>query len=389
MTRKICVLTATRAEYGLLYWLLRELLGDRHVELQLVVAGAHLSDRFGHTVTQIEEDGFPIAARVPMAVEDDSTLGVTRSLAAATEGLGDAFARLAPDLLVVLGDRYEVLAAAQAAMIARIPIAHIHGGESTEGAIDEAIRHAVSKMAHLHFVAADAFRQRVIQLGEAPERVWTVGAMGLDNIARLRLLDRDALRRSLDFELGSPSFLVTYHPATLGGRPPGEAMRTLLQALDESGASIVITGVNADPGSSAVRLEAENFAAQRAGRVLLVETLGALRYLSLMVAVDAVVGNSSSGLLEAPTLGVATVDVGERQRGRPRAPSVIHCDEDLASIRSALRTAISPEHRAVVSRRETPYGEAGAAVRVATILRDHPLEGLLVKRFHDLHVPSA
>lgn len=382
--RKICVVTATRAEYGLLTALLGELCADAAVELQLVVTGAHLSERFGSTVRQIEKDGFPIAARVPIPVEDDSPQGVADALAAATAGLGRAFAQLRPDLLVLLGDRYEMLGAAQAAMLARIPIAHVHGGEATEGLIDEAIRHAITKMSHLHFVAAEAFRRRVIQLGETPERVWTVGATGLDNIAGMPRIERAALESDLGFALRSPSFLVTFHPVTLQDGDPGAAMRTLLGVLDDFKGSILVTGVNADPGNAAVRREVERFAADRPDRVRAVESLGAQRYLSAVAAVDVVVGNSSSGLIEAPSVGTPTVDVGDRQRGRLFAPSVVHCDEDADAIRLAVEQALSPAHRALAQQRQTPYGEPGAARRIAAIVRDHPLDGLLLKRFHDL-----
>ncbi len=386
--RKVCVVTATRAEYGLLYWLLRALRDEPEVTLQVVVTGAHLSRAFGMTVETIESDGFEIAERVPIPLDDDSPTGVTKALGIATLGFADAFARLAPDVLVLLGDRYEMLAAAQAAMVARIPIAHIHGGEATEGLIDEAIRHSITKMAHLHFVAADDFRRRVIQLGEAPERVWVVGAAGLDNIARLPLLDRTLLEAELGITFAQPSFLVTYHPVTLRDEDPAIAMRTLLEVLDAYGGSIVLTGVNADTGATSIRLEAERFAAQRPGRVLLVETLGVLRYLSVMRQVDVVVGNSSSGLLEAPALGKPTVDIGERQQGRLRAPAVIHCDASPRAIRDAVQRALTPAHRALAARRETPYGTPGAAQRIAGVLREHALGGILIKRFHDLPVET-
>lgn len=382
--RRICFVTATRAEYGLLYWLLRELQQAPDVELQLVVTGAHLSPRFGMTVAAIEADGFAIDARLPIPLDDDSPSGIARAMAAATVGFADSFARLAPDLLVLLGDRYEMLAAAQAAMIARLPIAHIHGGEATEGLIDEAIRHAITKMAHLHFVAAEAFRRRVIQLGEAPQRVWVVGATGLDNIERLEPLDREALEADLGIRLERPCYLVTYHPVTLRGEDPGLAMRTLLEALDDERPRLVLTGINADTGGQSMRREAERFSAARPGRVLLAETLGARRYLSLMRLSDVVVGNSSSGLLEAPAIGTPTVDIGERQQGRPRAPSVIHCAAESEAIRGALRIALSADHKAVAARRETPYGTPGAARRISRTVREHPLDSLLIKRFHDL-----
>jgi UDP-hydrolysing UDP-N-acetyl-D-glucosamine 2-epimerase len=386
--RRIAVVTGSRAEYGLLYWLMKNLQADSAVDLQLIVTGTHLSERFGMTVHQIRADGFEVSASVPLPVEDDSVLGVTNSLAAATVGLGARFAELKPDVLVLLGDRYEALAAAQAAMLARIPIAHIHGGEATEGLIDEAIRHAITKLSHLHFVAAEEFRQRVIQLGESPERVWTVGAAGLDNIDKLPLLSRQALEASLGIELRQPSFLVTHHPVTLNPDEQGGAMRSLLQVLDETGGTIVITGVNADTGAHALREEAERFAALHPGRVLIAESLGSLRYLSAIKHVDAVVGNSSSGLIEAPSLGTPTLDIGPRQLGRPRAPSVVHSDEDLASLREALARTLSAEHREISARCKSPYGAPGAAERISAILRAYPLEGLIMKRFHNLKVEA-
>lgn len=378
------MVTATRAEYGLLYWLLRALQDDPGVMLQVVVTGTHLSPQFGRTVDRIEADGFPIAERIPMLQQDDGPQGVTQSLALATLGFAAAWARLQPELVVVLGDRYEMLAAAQSAMVARIPLAHIHGGEATEGLIDEAIRHAITKMSHLHFVAAEPFRQRVIQLGEAPRRVWVVGATGLDNIARLALTDRTALEKDLNFSLASPCLLATYHPVTLLDEDPALAMGALFDAIDDVGARVVLTGVNADTGSSALRHAAERFAAQHPGRVLLADTLGVQRYLSVMRCADAVVGNSSSGLIEAPAMGVPTVDVGPRQQGRPRAPSVLHCDTTRDAIRQAIQQALQPSHRELAAKRESPYGTPGAAERIAAVLRTHPLHDLLIKRFHDL-----
>jgi UDP-hydrolysing UDP-N-acetyl-D-glucosamine 2-epimerase len=265
----------------------------------------------------------------------------------------------------------------------------LHGGEATEGAIDEAIRHAISKMSHLHFVAAESFRRRVIQLGEAPERVWSVGATGLDNIGRLSLLDRAAMEAELGLPLVSPSMLVTYHPVTLRDQDQGGAMQLLLETLDEFGGMMVLTGVNADAGAGAIRRAAERFAAAHPARVRLVESLGTLRYLSAMKLVDVVVGNSSSGLLEAPAMGTPTVDIGERQQGRPRASSVVHCAATAEEIRVAVTQALSPAHRALSAQRVTPYGTSGAAERIAAVLRSHPLEGLLIKRFHNLSVETV
>jgi UDP-hydrolysing UDP-N-acetyl-D-glucosamine 2-epimerase len=387
--RKICVLTSTRAEYGLLFWLLQELKDDPKVELQLLVTGTHLSERFGMTVRQIEADGLTVTARVPMQVEDDTPLGVTNSLAQVTTGIGEALAQLRPDLLVLLGDRFELLGAAQAALISRVPIAHIHGGESTEGAIDEAVRHAVTKMAHLHFVAAEEFRKRVIQLGELPHQVWAVGAMGLDNIDRLKLLNRVDLENVLGIRLRTPSFLFTYHPVTLDGSDQGPRITSFLKILGETGGSIVITGVNADTGSSKIRRAITEFIAKCPERAVLVESLGSLRYLSAIAQVDAVVGNSSSGLIEAPSLGVATIDIGDRQRGRPRAPSVIHCEDDPLALSNAISTALSRRHRDLALLRDTPYGVPGAAHKIATIIRAHPLQSLLFKKFYNVDIKDA
>lgn len=386
--RKICVVTATRAEYGLLFWLLKALEANAEVELQLVVTGTHLSASFGMTVRQIEADGFAISDCVSMLLHDDSPRGIAKSMGLATIGFADAFARLKPDIVVLLGDRYELLAAAQTALVARIPIAHIHGGEATEGAIDEAIRHAITKMSHLHFVAAEAFRRRVVQLGEAPERIWVVGATGLDNVERLPLLTREQLSAHLGIELARPTFLITYHPVTLLNEDPGQAMAMLLNVMDETGGTLVLTGVNADTGASAIRQVADKFARERPGRVALVESLGSLRYLSAIRHADAVVGNSSSGLLEAPALGTPTIDIGDRQRGRLRAESVVHCEANEEDLRRAVETVLSQQHRDIASKRKTPYGTPGAADRIAEVLTTCELAGIVVKRFHDLCITS-
>ena len=384
MKRKIAVFTGTRAEYGLLYWLMRAIESNPDLQLQVVVSGMHLAPAYGETWKQIAADGFTIDATVEMLLSSDTPTGITKSMGVGLLGFADAFANLRPNLLVLLGDRYEALAAAQAAMIARIPIAHLHGGEATEGLIDEAIRHSITKMSHLHFVATEEYRQRVIQLGEQPDRVWNVGAAGLDNIERLPALGRDELEVQLGIELRPPLFLVTYHPVTLCDNDAAAAMRTMLVALAGQGGAIVITGTNADTGNAALRVEAVRFAAEHPDRVVLVENLGVYRYLSLMRLAAAVVGNSSSGMLEAPAIGVPTVDIGERQAGRLQAPSVIHCAEDADGIRAAIAKALSPEHQAVAAARQTPYGRGGVAERVCAVLATTTLEGILQKRFYDI-----
>lgn len=362
--RRIAFFTSTRADYGLLRPLMSEVVSRPQLTLQVVASGTHLSDAHGATWQEIAGDGFMIDARVEMSVEADDAKSVARSASQVLAGVAAALVRLQPDVLVLLGDRYELLAAAQAAVLTRVPIAHIHGGETTEGAIDDAIRHAVTKLSHWHFAAAEPYAERIRQMGEAPSRVWNVGAPAMDNIAALESVPKESLEAFLGLTLRPPSFLVTYHPVTMDADGGLAAIQALLTAIDTGDGSIVITGANADPGAIAIREYLQNFACARTGRVALVESLGARRYLSLMRYVDAVVGNSSSGLLEAPAVGVPTVDIGPRQQGRLRAPSVLHCGESAAEIRQALNTALSPEHRAIAARRESPYGQAGAARRI-------------------------
>ena len=385
--RKICVVTGTRAEYGLLYWLLRELQQSPDVELQLAVTGTHLSHEHGYTVQQIEQDGFEIADRVDMQLTSDSAVAISHSMGLAISGFGELFERLAPDLLVVLGDRYEILAAAQAAMLTRIPIAHIHGGETTEGAIDEAIRHALSKMSHLHFVAAEPYRQRVIQMGEQPQRVFTVGAPVLDNLAHLEWLSLDELEQALEFKLGHSFFVVTYHPVTLASQGPEEAVDALLQALDAfPEAQLLFTGVNADPGHRVVAARIAAYVADNPMRAFAVDSLGQQRYLSALLHADLVIGNSSSGILEAPSMRLPTVNIGPRQRGRLRAPSVIDCAEETSAIVAAIEKALSEPFLELAHKGESPFGMPGAAKRIAGIISSYPLEGILFKQFHDIPI---
>ncbi len=362
--RRIAFFTSTRADYGLLRPLMAEVASRPQLILQVIVSGTHLSEIHGATWQEVADDGFLIDARVEMGVGADDAESVARSASQVLLGVAAALVRLQPDVLVLLGDRYELLAAAQAAVLSRVPIAHIHGGEATEGAIDDAIRHAVTKLSHWHFAAAEPYAERIRQMGEAPSHVWNVGAPAMDNIAALEPVPKEALEAFLGLTLRAPAFLVTYHPVTMDADSGLAAMQALLTAIDTSDGSIVITGANADPGATTIRESLQSFANARPGRVVLVESLGARRYLSLMRHVDAVVGNSSSGLLEAPAVGVPTVDIGPRQQGRLRAPSVLHCGESAAEIRQALDMALSPKHRAIAALRESPYGQPGAAQRI-------------------------
>lgn len=385
LCRRVCVVTATRAEYGLLYWLLREL--DEHpgVELQLLVTGAHLDPRHGHTWRTIEEDGFRIAARVHMLLASDAPAAVAKSMALVTAGVADAFDRLRPEIVVVLGDRYEALAVTAAAAVAGIPVGHIHGGEVTEGAIDDSVRHAITKLASLHFTAAEAFSARVVQMGEPPDRVHTVGAPGLEYLRRLATLDRRQLEETLGIALRSPVLLVTYHPATRGATAPGEAAAALTQALDEfPDATVIVTGVNADPGREAVTGELQRWLeAQSSDRVRGYASLGQLRYLSLLRQADAVVGNSSSGIIEAPAVRTPTVNIGRRQHGRPTAPSIITCPENATAIARAIDRALSLEHREAAFDSPLLYCEGATSGRIARILVETDTSGLLVKQFRD------
>ncbi len=383
--RKICVVTGTRAEYGLLYRLIQEIKDDPDLELQLVATGMHLSPEFGLTYRTIEADGFTIDAKVETLLSSDTPVGMAKSIGLGVIGFADAFARLQPDILVVLGDRYEIFAAAQAAMTARIFIAHIHGGETTAGAMDEAMRHAITKMSHFHFTAAAAYRQRVIQLGELPERVLNYGAPGLDNLTKIHLLDRDELEKAIDFQLGALSFLVTYHPVTLSAAGPETPFRALVAALDHfPEAKIIFTKANADACGRIINQGIEAYAARNPARVKVFASMGQLLYLSAMRHVDAVVGNSSSGLIEAPVLKKTAVNLGERQRGRLRADSVIDCEENEQAIVAALEKGLSPEFKSRLENIVSPYGQGDASVKIKEYLKKVSLHNVLMKPFYDV-----
>ena len=384
MTRTICVVSGSRAEYGLLSGLMAKIAADPALTLTLAVTGSHLSPRFGHTADLIERDGFAIDARIPIPLDDDSPLAIARAAAQALAGFAEAFARLAPAIVVVLGDRFEILAAAQAALFLRVPLAHIHGGEVTEGMMDECIRHAVTKMAHLHFAAARPYAERLIRMGEAPERVHLVGAPGLEALRTMVPPSRAELAARLDFSLdGGPLLLATYHPTTLGDRFTWAADQLVLALQRFPTARVVLTGVNADPGNQAMRDRFAAFAARHPDRVLMRESLGQQTYLGLMRLADAVVGNSSSGVIEAPAARVATVNIGPRQDGRLKAASVIDCGEDADSIAAALTRALDPAFRAGWPAELSLYGQGDSAAAICKVLREVPLDGLLVKRFHD------
>jgi GDP/UDP-N,N'-diacetylbacillosamine 2-epimerase (hydrolysing) len=384
MSRKICVITGTRAEYGLLRWVMQGIKDDTALALQIIVTGMHLSPEFGLTYREIEKDGFHIDRKVEMLTSSDTSVGTAKSMGLGIIGFADALDDLKPDLIVVLGDRFEIFAAVSAALVARIPVAHLHGGETTEGAFDEAIRHSITKMSHLHFVAAEDYRRRVIQLGEQPDNVFLVGGLGIDVIKRITLLDREALEVSLDFKFGSRNLLITYHPVTLEGQSTRQQMAELLAALDDlADTNLIFTLPNADTGGRELAAMVEAFVATHAN-ARVYASLGQLRYLSCMKYVDGVIGNSSSGLAEAPSMGVGTINIGDRQKGRLSSSSVIDCEPTLGSISEALIKLYDPAFRLTLPSTVSPYGHGGATQKITAILSTYSLESLAKKTFYDI-----
>lgn len=380
--RKICVVTGSRAEYGLLYWLMKEIQQDPGLELQVVATGMHLSPEFGLTYKIIENDGFNINARVEMLLSSDTPVGVAKSMGLGVIGFADALNNLKPDLMVLLGDRYEILAAAQAALVARIPIAHIAGGDSTEGAFDEAIRHSITKMSHLHFVTNESAKKRVLQLGENPEYVFNVGSPGIDQIKKLKLLNRKELEKALGFELKAKNLLITFHPPTLESQSVDQQFKELLEAVDHLGheAGLIFTLPNADTNGRIIIKMIEDFVRTH-DNAKAYTSLGQLLYLSTMAQVDVIVGNSSSGLYEAPSFQKATVNIGDRQKGRLQAVSVINCEPKSIAIQRAIEEAFRKDCTGAVN----PYGEGDASAKIVAILRGIPnYSPLIIKHFYAL-----
>lgn len=366
--RKICVVTGTRAEYGLLRWVMQGIQASEVLDLQLIVTGMHLSPEFGLTVQEIEADGFSIDRKVEMLLSSDTPVGITKSMGLAMIGFADALAQLQPDLLLVLGDRFETFAAASAALIARIPIAHCHGGELTEGAFDDALRHSITKMANLHFVAAEEYRRRVIQMGEHPDRVFLVGGLGVDAIKRINLLSREELEASLDFKLGPRNLLITFHPVTLEHNTSAQQMGELLAALDEvEDTHLIFTMPNADTDGRVLIQMVQDFCASRP-QAKAFTSLGQLRYFSCIKHCDGVVGNSSSGLAEVPSLMKGTVNIGDRQKGRLKALSVIDCHPDKHSIAQALSYLYQNQAAKSPCDYLNPYGEGNASIRISHLV---------------------
>jgi len=369
--KTICVVTGTRADYGLLYWPIRELQSLKDVQVKLVATGSHLSQKHGYTVNAIRADGFTLDAEIDIEINGDRPGDILRSMAVALNKFSNYFEKNHPDLLLVLGDRYEILAVAQAALVHNIPIAHIHGGEVTEGAIDDSIRHAITKMSHLHFTSTEEYRNRVIQMGEDSSRVFCAGAPGLDNIKKLKLLSKNELEKELDSSFNERNILVTFHPVTISEKQTIEETKSFFKALSKfpDNVSFFVTMPNADTYSGNILPVIEAFKNENPTRVYLFTSLGQLRYLSLMKQVDVVAGNSSSGIIEAPFMGKAVVNVGDRQKGRSSSQHVVHVSGDDKKIFEALTLALSESFQEKLKGVKSIYGDGESGSRIAKILK--------------------
>lgn len=382
MKRKICIVTGTRAEYGLFVPLLKKLRAEASFQLQIIASGMHLSPEFGLTYRRIEGDGFVIDRKVELLLSSDTSIGTSKSMGLGIIGFAEALQELKPDLVMLLGDRFEILSAAQAAMIARVPIAHIAGGDITEGAFDDAIRHSITKMAQLHFVTNEASWKRVRQLGENPESIFNVGSPGIDRIKRMKFMERTELEQKLNLTFHAKNLLITFHPATLEEQEPAKQFWELLTVLHELGpdTGLIFTKPNADPGSRELIRLLEEFSSARSN-VSVFPDLGDLLYLSLMSHVDAVVGNSSSGIYEAPSFRIPTVNIGDRQKGRLFASSVISCKPERREIEKAIGLAYEMDCSGAVN----PYGQGDSAQQITAILKSIPdYKPLVKKKFFDL-----
>ena len=382
--KKICVVTGTRAEYGLLYWFLKEIESDKELQLQVIVTGMHLSPEFGLTYKEIEKE-FKINKKIEMLLSSDTSVGISKSMGLAQISFAESYDELKPDIVIVLGDRYEIFSATSAAMIARIPIAHIHGGEKTEGAFDESIRHSITKMSHLHFTATEEYKNRVIQLGEHPSRVFNVGGMGIENIKRLKLLSKDEFEKSIEFKLNIKNILVTFHPVTLENSTAKEQFQQLLDAIDElEDTNIIFTKANSDADGRVINQMIDEYVTKNSHKSIVFTSLGQLRYLSALQYVDAVVGNSSSGLAEAPSFKIGTINIGDRQKGRIKASSVIDCEANKNSIVKAFAKLYSKEFQETLKTTINPYGDGCASKKIVEILKNVDLKNILKKSFYDL-----
>ncbi len=385
MKRNICIFSSTRADYGLLKGLLKEIKGRPALELQLLASGMHLSPEFGSTIREIEADGFQPHETVEILLSGDTPTAICKSMGLALMGYGEALNRLKPDMVVVLGDRFETFCMAGASQVCRIPVAHIHGGETTEGVIDEAFRHAITKLSHLHFAGCDEYRNRIIQLGEAPDRVFNVGALGVETLHRTKLLGRKRLGESLGFSLTAPYFLLTFHPVTLEEVTAQVQFQAILDAVSGfPDMNVIFTKANADTDGRIINSMMEEFARQNPGRYLVLSSMGSLKYLSAMKNASAVIGNSSSGIIEAPSFKVPTINIGDRQKGRIQADSVLNCLPETRAIQNAINKSLSPAFQKKLKTIKNPYDKPGTCATIATLLEKTDLTDIRKKKFHDI-----
>ena len=382
--RKICVITGTRAEFGLLRPLITLIAKDEELQLQLIATGMHLSPEFGYTLDEIITAGFVVDKKVECLLSSDSSVGISKSIALAISGFADALETLQPDLVVVLGDRTEILGAVIAAGMANIPIAHLHGGETTEGAYDEAIRHSITKFSHLHFTSTEAYRKRVIQLGEQPEMVFNVGALGLDAVKKLKLLNKEEFEKSIGFKLKKRNVLITYHPVTLEKEAPIQTFENILQALDQlSEIGLIFTHANSDKNGRVINKMITEYVDIHRDKAVAFNSLGQLRYLSALQFVDFVIGNSSSGILEVPAFHIPTINIGDRQKGRICNESVINSNNSLEDIEKSITFALDKQFRETIQQQEMLYGNGTAAEKILKVIKEHTIIPLK-KSFYDI-----
>jgi len=385
--KKICIVTGTRAEYGLLMPLIKRVYEDPELDLQLIATGMHMSPEFGLTVNLIENDGYPIADKIEILMSSDTSVGISKSIGLANISFSESFARLKPDMLVLLGDRYEIFAAATTAMIAKIPIAHLHGGETTEGAYDEAFRHSITKMSSLHFTSTEVYRQRVIQLGEAPETVFNVGAIGIENIINMDLMSKKEIESSINFKITEPLFLVTFHPVTLENNSSEIQFKALLNALEKQDGTIIFTKANSDSDGRIINQLIDEYVMKHSKKAIAFTSMGQFRYLSAMKIAHAVVGNSSSGIIEAPSFKIPTINIGDRQKGRIQADSIINCLPNEYEIKEALKKALSPTFRESIQSMKNPNGEGEVSKRILSVIKKNiEVNFDLKKKFFDVNI---
>ena len=382
--KKICIVTGSRAEYGLLYWLIKEVEADRDLKLQLIVTGMHLSPKFGLTFKEIEKD-FKIDKKIDMCLSSDTSISISRSMGIAQTSFAKAYSELNPDIVVFLGDRYEIFSAATAAMISRIPIAHIHGGEATEGLIDEAVRHSITKMSQLHFTAAEEYSKRVIQLGENPSKVFTVGGMGVENIKRLTLFAKEEFEKLIDFKLNIKNILVTFHPVTLEKNTSKKQFSEILESIDDlKNTNIIFTKTNSDTDGKIINLMIDEYTSKNKNKSIAITSMGQHNFLSALKYMDFIIGNSSSGLLEAPSFKIGTINIGDRQKGRIKAKSVIDCSPNKKSIKYAIKKAYSNEFQNLLKNIKNPYGDGCPSQKIIKILNSISTDDLLKKSFFNV-----